>query len=60
MVIGKNIYKVLENVELDNNYFCEITNNPDGTISYLASWYNGAGSLSKVLETELKKSQLIN
>jgi len=55
MVIGKNIYKVLEDAELDNNYFCEITNNPDGTISYLASWYNGGGSLSEVLENELKR-----
>lgn len=54
MVIHKKIYEVLENIEI-GDYFCELTENPDETISFLASWYNGGACLEEVLGEAMKE-----
>lgn len=54
MIIHKKIYEVLQNIEI-GDYFCELTENPDETISFLASWYNGGACLEEVLGNEMKK-----
>lgn len=54
-ILNDQIYEVLENVDLsDDGGFCKLTRNEDGTISFIASWYNGGASLSEVLEDELE------
>ncbi len=58
MVLNKKIYEVLEDVELDICGFCEMDENPDGSINFITSWYNGGGSLGEVLEMELKNKNL--
>lgn len=57
-ILNGKIYEVLENVDLtEDGGFCEITKNPDGTLSFIASWYNGGASLSEVLEDELDSQE---
>lgn len=53
-IIGDDIYEILEDEELKYG-FCVIDHNEDGTLDYVASWYNGGASLSEVLEKELSK-----
>lgn len=49
MEINGKLYEILEDEELEYG-FCEVAENSDGSISYIASWYNGGASFSEVLE----------
>lgn len=51
--IGEDIYEVLEDAKLDYEGFYIIHKNDDGTMDYIAQWYNGGASLEEVLEWEL-------
>lgn len=58
MMLNNVLYEVLEDVQLDDGYFCEMVENPDGTINYFASYYNGGACLDEVLADGMKNMNL--
>lgn len=58
-ILNHDIYEVIEDTKLDPSGFSEIVENDDGTINYIALWYNGGGSLEEVLEYDMKKDKTL-
>jgi hypothetical protein len=51
---GENLYRVIDHVESDNEeYFMKLTNNDDGSISFMGQFYNGGTCFSEMLEEAL-------
>jgi hypothetical protein len=51
------LYEILEDQEFEDTDIAEGYVNPDGSISYVAMYYNGAVGLSEVLEEIVQKSK---
>lgn len=49
VVIGNDLYKIIENEELDEDVFAT-TVNVDGTISYIVQYYNGGCGFEEALQ----------
>ena len=54
--IGDTLYK-MKAEELDPCGFTEVEIDNNGTIDFIALWYNGGGSLGEVLEAAVKREQ---
>ena len=54
MYLNGILYKIIEDKEVDDDVV-NITRNEDGTINYVATFYNGGTCLTEVLESVLKK-----
>lgn len=55
IVLHGDLYMILEHYENDDpEYFCNVTNNDDGTINFITSFYNGGTCLEEMLEDEIK------
>lgn len=52
-ILDGDLYEVLEDLNL-GEYFCEMNNNEDGSISYITSFYNGGAYIDEVLERGVK------
>ena len=55
MVLNNKVYEIIENKWIDPEELCRINILPDGTIDYVASFYNGGTYLGEVLEEKLKE-----
>jgi hypothetical protein len=49
-LVGKELYVIIEDQEFDDSDIAEGHVNPDGSISYVAMYYNGGAGLTEVLE----------
>lgn len=58
-ILNDDIFDYFEDTVLNPSGFSEIVKNDDGTINYIALWYNGGGSLGEVLEYGMKKDEKI-
>ncbi len=60
LVTKDEVYEILDHVKTeDNDYFRRVTKNPDGTISFIALFYNGGTCFREELSDgidEMKKS----
>lgn len=56
MLLNDQIYEILEEEKLHPCGHVMVSQHPDGTLSYLACWYNGGASLEEVLEDAIKQS----
>jgi len=57
-VAGDSLYQIIEDVSDDiEDSFTNLTNNPDGSISYVTQFYNGGNGLSEMLEEAITKLQ---
>lgn len=57
IIVGERIYEVIEEEDIDGGDIFESSENTDGTISYLVSYYNGGCSHSEAVEEALKKGE---
>lgn len=54
-----NLYEIIEHKKLEHeDMFCKLTKNPDGTISYYTTYYNGGTCESEMVEDELDREGL--
>lgn len=51
------LWEILEDEEHEDMYVAQGTVNTDGSISYVAMYYNGGASLSEVLEEIIEKNK---
>lgn len=55
VIIGNDIYFVLEDVSLDDVDLFEANENSDGEIEYLLRYYNGGCGFSEAMEVAINK-----
>jgi len=54
--VGEELYEVIEKIEIDPyDYYCNLVEHEDGTISFSTRYYNGGTCLSEMVEDELNK-----
>lgn len=51
VIIGNDIYKILEGEEFDPDNLNNLEEKEDGTIHYMFSYYNGGASFNEALES---------
>jgi hypothetical protein len=51
-VINNELYRMLD-IKFDPGEYVKVTRNRDGSIDYIAIWYNGGASFEEVIESEL-------
>ena len=54
IILNNKIYRIDDN-EVDDDYYCNITEHDDGSYTYVARFYNGGTCLHECLENELNK-----
>ena len=54
IILNNKIYRIDDN-EVDNDYYCILNENEDGSYNYYAHFYNGGTCLEECLEDELNK-----
>lgn len=53
--IINNVYYYVVEMDVETDFFCEVTKNKDGSYEVFTSFYNGGTCLSEVLEEALSK-----
>lgn len=56
VTVGDKMYEMIEHEETEDD-ICKFWKNSDGTISFMAEFYNGGTCLSEIVEYELSKLQ---
>ena len=54
IILNNKLYRIDDN-EVDDDYYCNITEHDDGSYTYVARFYNGGTCLRECLENELNK-----
>lgn len=55
IVLNDIVWEFIEKEELDSCGDSRLVKNPDGTMDFLALWYNGGGCLSEVIEGNMNE-----
>lgn len=54
--VGEQIWEILEHEDLgDEDMFCRLQDNGDGSFSFYTRFYNGGTCLTEMIEDEIKK-----
>ena len=56
VIVGESVFKMIEHKETDDeDYFMNLTENSDGTISFHGQFYNGGTCFSEMIEEAVEK-----
>lgn len=55
VIVGESVFKMIEHKETDDeDYFMNLTENSDGTISFHGQFYNGGTCFSEMIEEAIE------
>lgn len=56
LIVGESLFKMIDHKETDEeDYFMNLTENSDGTISFHGQFYNGGTCFSEMIEEAIEK-----
>lgn len=55
LLIGDDFYEIIEKINLEYDIIAEASDNKDGSIDFVVSFYNGGMSFSEALEVALER-----